>query len=306
MKSSGGVVIQPGANTNLASASRKALETGRIQSAENLLRGRKPQQKQVPPDIAAVGKHETYPRPLNPDSSWAIAWRRPVSRSISDSADPLAGEDAPQRERNVLASAWTGARQVLDCVIDLLDPPAAIAASGTVGYNTRQVMRDWLRNLEILIRRLLFITALGLVLPPPRRSDGRGARREPQPFAPGDPSTWKVGLRFFRTSSVARESVASQKSRDDQAEYAALPFALRLEALCRIIAKPEQRARSIARKLQRIRAANVGRNAPRGFAVRQWHIHRSRRTPAQDFITELMDGTESLAERWLARWQEPG
>jgi hypothetical protein len=168
------------------------------------------------------------------------------------------------------------------------------------------MMRDWLRFLEILVRRLLFITALGLVLPASRLAGARNAVRTPQTLATDDPASWRVCLRFFRSSPKQRQSTTYPAQQEAPTEWDALPFARRLEALCRIIAKPQRRARTLARKLERIRAANVGRNAPRSFGVRDWHIHSSIRTPAQDFITDLMDGTERLIERVLARWQEPG
>ena len=85
-----------------------------------------------------------------------------------------------ERERSVLASGWEGARQVLDFMLILLDPPAAIAGRRTIGSRTRQLMCDWIRNLEILVRRLLVIAALALVLPPSHRAGGKRNVREPR------------------------------------------------------------------------------------------------------------------------------
>lgn len=218
----------------------------------------------------------------------------------------LRDEAEQDRERRVLASAWKGAGEVLDYMLILLDPPAAIAGRKTIGRLTRQLMCDWIRNLEILVRRLLVITALALVLPPSHPAGGKRRVRELQPFVSDDPASWKVCLRLFQTPSGSRGARSCRARHDDQAEWNALPFALRLEALCRIIAQPKRRARSVARKLARIRAANTRSNAPRTFAVRYWHIHSSIITPAQDSIAGLMDGTEPLAERAFARWQEPG
>jgi hypothetical protein len=127
-----------------------------------------------------------------------------------------------ERERSALASGWEGARQVLDFMLILLDPPAAIAGRRTIGSRTRQLMCDWIRNLEILVRRLLVIAALALVLPPSHRAGGKRSVREPRPFVLDNPASWKVCLRLFQTPSGNRGARSRRTRHHDRAEWNAL------------------------------------------------------------------------------------
>ena len=82
--------------------------------------------------------------------------------------------------------------------------PASLARLEQVWQWRKFDFLDWLRPVELLLRRLLLIEALGLIvsqaLPPPRPSRARKAgkadavARPKPPFDPDYPETWRVSF----------------------------------------------------------------------------------------------------------------
>jgi hypothetical protein len=207
--------------------------------------------------------------------------------------------------------AWLCAREILGYMIDLFGQPAEIAAKLHIGPLQRRLMREWLRNLERLVRRLLLVAALSLDLAAARvRPGGASARVQPI-VTPDNAAGWIASLRLFGRGRGAGPSGLKPGARratagEDKRPIDAWPFALRLEALRRILDAPEQRIRLAASKLARLRAANAGAASPRAFQLKPWLIPRARRTPAEDAIYPAMTFIEPLAEDALDRWHEPG
>jgi hypothetical protein len=190
-------------------------------------------------------------------------------------------------------------------MLTLFGEPAEIAGRGTIGPINRRLMRDWLAGLERLVRRLLLLAALGLALAPVRAVAGRMHARLSRLFPPDNPAAWPACLRLFRAPRHAGRSAATHIRADNTRPVDARPFALRLEALRRILASPDRRIRLVARTLARIRARSTGANSPH-IAIRPWLIPAARRTDAQDAIHDAMLTVEPLIEAELARRHEPG
>jgi hypothetical protein len=84
------------------------------------------------------------------------------------------------------------------------------------------------------------------------------------------------------------------------------PMAKRIEALRRLLANPDKRARRVALRLARIRAANAKANEPRILALRPWDFAPEKRTLGKHAVNDGMKVAQPLAEEALDRWQEPG
>ena len=180
------------------------------------------------------------------------------------------------------------ARWFLSFLVKTFWSPASLARLEQVWQWRKFDLLDWLRPVELLLRRLLLIEALGLILsqalPTPRPASARDrtskgragtppAARPKPPFDPDHPETWRVSFTAIpgRPSSGSRRPrrrlppIDRNRVRCDpvtplryrRVMHSALPLALRLEAVIRVTLDPARYARRLALRLQRTRNPNA-------------------------------------------------
>jgi hypothetical protein len=159
--------------------------------------------------------------------------------------------------------------------------PASLARLGRVWQWRKFDFLDWLRPIELLLRRLLLIEAITLiisqVLPASRaaRAGKKGPRapRSRPPFDPDYPETWRVSFSTVpaacwtgpRRMRRRLPPINPDHFRGDpitplryrRKMHDALPLALRLEAAIRVTLDPARYARRLAFRLRQRRNPNV-------------------------------------------------
>ena len=172
------------------------------------------------------------------------------------------------------------ARWFLSWTIDAFWSPATLARLGCVWQWRKFDFLDWLRPVELLLRRMLLIEAITLiisqVLPPRIAATAKSARpvRAAKPAFDADyPDTWRVS---FRTVPSAPRGGARRCRRQlppidpdhfpgdpvtplryRRTMHNAWPLALRLEAAIRVVLDPARYARRLALRLRGRRNPNV-------------------------------------------------
>lgn len=201
---------------------------------------------------------------------------------------------------SILAPLWLRARAMFARARAAIGEPATIAARTALARDTRRDIAGWLARLESIVRKLLLAIAAGLVeeqrrnagpkleivrlaqppmaLPQNHRIDAR-----PRPIDRTQPETWpaRFALAPPRDPRVVPDSrapriralwgptppapAAPPPRAPRRATQPALRFALRLEALRRVLADPIPHAQRLARIFQRLSRRYPGA-APR-FAI---------------------------------------
>lgn len=217
--------------------------------------------------------------------------------SDSDDDDPWFREEARVPEMGPPYPDWSRdalTPQLLDTARDLLRwivsgvwGPASYALQGQVWLWKKFELLDWLRPLELLLRRMLLIEAFALAgsqtLPRFKASTVKPAC-EPAtlaempvavraaPFDPARPETWRVAFTALpgRSRSGPRrplppvqpdrafgEVVAAKRYRRQL--VSALPLARRLEAAIRVVNNPLPYVRRLAFRMRRGRTMSATR-----------------------------------------------
>lgn len=166
------------------------------------------------------------------------------------------------------------ARDLLTFIFARFWSPAAIGKLTHVTKTRRREFLDWLRPVELMLRRLLFIeaSALAATLTPAAQEAKAPASIRPAtsaPSAPGPaiddapprsdlPQDWAASFRVSPTASVtspngnapARGGVTHIKTEALHEDlYPARPLALRLEALVRVVVDPMRYVRRLSTQL---------------------------------------------------------
>lgn len=168
--------------------------------------------------------------------------------------------------RYVPIALWRVASRLMVTLFNLFGEPDALARQHSIGARDYKLACNWLRTVEALFRKLLFIEAsyyVGEVTPPKPRAKRPRARREVA-FFPDQPDAWRV---TFRTSY--RRLPAGKPARTTPRRlqptgaifHSAWPLAERFEALLRVHNNPAPYAKRLARRLSADRAAAI-LNAP--------------------------------------------
>jgi hypothetical protein len=127
--------------------------------------------------------------------------------------------------------------------------PALIACLQLVIGARRRELLDWLRPIEALLRRLLFLEAQELrIAPAPRRPPHPRLRHLITPD-PQKPETWPAHFRAFETRTQRRP--ATMPTRQSSGLYNAFTLAERWEAALRVVDNPARYARRLAARLAR-------------------------------------------------------
>jgi hypothetical protein len=201
---------------------------------------------------------------------------------------PETGPPYPDWARDALTPQLLDtARSILRWMIGVWGP-ASYALQGQVWQWKKFELLDWLRPLELLLRRMLLIEAFALAvsqtLPRPRTkatnavSGSAVAPATPTParakpaFNPARPETWRVAfialpgrgrsgprrpLPSVQPVRAYGEEVCAKRYRRQL--VSALPLARRLEAAIRVIVNPLPFVRRLAFRLSRGRTASATR-----------------------------------------------
>jgi hypothetical protein len=204
-------------------------------------------------------------------------------------------EASPQQNRRAPLDIWREVRRVLCTLFDIFGDPREVASRHTLTLKEHQRCTTWLRGVEALFRRMLFIEAAlianELPTPPPARGRLGGgpaphAAPDPLPIAaqsssplqgeacqrvmhdPEHPEAWRVSFRCLYGPPASRrpalDSAGSAQAGGTPAVHiapkfrSAWPLAERMEALLRVFNDPAPCAKRLARRL-RARSALVER-----------------------------------------------
>lgn len=165
--------------------------------------------------------------------------------------------------------ALQGARVNWENIVHVFGRPMALFLGEVLHVQDWKMLADWVRQLELFVRRIIILGALRLTLPElkPRKPRLRAACERKAVTA--DPATWPVG---FRMGSAPRASVPHRRRRRDE-DIRVLPvhrLAFRLEALRGVINDPDAAIKRFARRLARNRAYNARANTPRRIQVQPY------------------------------------
>lgn len=160
--------------------------------------------------------------------------------------------------RNVPIALWRVASRLMITLFNLFGEPDALARQHSMGAKDYKLACNWLRTVEALFRRLLFIEAsyyVGEITPPKPRVKRPRQRRE-MAFFPDQPDAWRV---TFRTVESGRPRARSgHRSHLPLLRfYSAWPLAERFEALLRVHNDPTPFAKRLARRLNAARVADM-------------------------------------------------
>lgn len=217
---------------------------------------------------------------------------------------PERAADAVPELRAFAASVWSDLVSVFGSSRDLV-------RAVTLPANCVRIARDWLRHLELLVRRMILILALSKTVAPakPWGRPSRTPRIRGRDWLACD--TWTVSFRMMpRAPRPSRINRATRKPPRWRFFRLTAGIARRIEALRRTIGHPHACARRFARTLARWKAKEAMRNDPRVMRARAWDFHPHRDSRGARVVNDGMRLAAPLAERALAIWQgeliEPG
>mgnify|MGYP001212123829 CR=1 FL=1 len=180
--------------------------------------------------------------------------------------------------------------------------------------------RDWVRNLELFVRRMIAVLALSIQLPPARPRTPAARPRPPEEFRRRsghwmDVQGWHVSFRL--TPPVPGDPSGMKRSSDAKPPRRAPPstaplygLARRIEALRRVISDHHLYASRFARTLARVKARDAQRNAPVFIRPGPWAFNPYTASVGQYAINEQMPVLQGMCARAFARWYghapEPG
>lgn len=212
----------------------------------------------------------------------------------------------------VLMQVWDEACFVWQFICEYMASPRELSLQPWIDRVRHATLRDHIRHLELLVRRLILAAALDLdiVLKPLRAHDParpQKVRTRRRVLAwPERPETWIARLRMLprKPPEDAPRRVLSVK-RAQPAVLDAFPLARRLEAVRRVLLDPDARARRFAIKLARIKAANARANLPRLFRLRAWDQAGPPVTRGKGLIAEAMAIVHPIVCDQLDWWNDP-
>ena len=213
-------------------------------------------------------------------------------------------DDTTEHEDQPPATLREYAMHVWQVLCRIIGPPAELRERGKVGPGVHRVARDWLRCLELLVRRIIMMTGLKLDLAP----------ADYAPPTPGKPrlhtSRAQRNPRFIiRRNREARARTWRQRKAKFEGPFPAQPIANRLEAIHHALANIDAYARRYAISVSRQAAADPT-EADMLIGVHPWSMPLFRQTSGEDAIHDAMIASGPLASQvldtWLKRWVEPG
>ena len=154
----------------------------------------------------------------------------------------------------VAAAGLEHARDLLGYLFVRFFTPEAIARDGWISRERRADFIRWLRIVEDMVRRVVFIeaSAIATSLPPPAPSRARAPRpRKPGPeFDHQNVDTWRPRFNMTPRLPRARQSHSASRKTPRDAIFT-WPLALRMQALLMIAYDPHPYVERFARRLRR-------------------------------------------------------
>jgi hypothetical protein len=182
---------------------------------------------------------------------------------MNDSIDPRLDTDDPPVPPGLTVLAGDAifhAFDLLKLVLVRFWTPLQLAALPFIQQSRKLELLDWLRPVELMLRRMIFLEAraLAATLPPPPAPRAARSGRERQPHRPFDrdrPETWRC---TFRALPLKANSAPSRyrpydpvKPRERLRAHDTRPLAIRLEAAIRVIINPMPLIKRLAAHLRR-------------------------------------------------------
>jgi hypothetical protein len=291
---------------NAASVSGATGSTGTTGSAVTAVAGGA--QAQAPPLPASPAEAAAGP-------PWPVEHRYECDDSDPwfrfETRVPACGPPYPAWARDpLIPQLIDGARYLLLFIIDQIWGPASYALQGEIWQRKKFDVLDWLRPLELLLRRILLIEAFALLgaqsLPAARAGRARPpagiarpARARP-PFDPTRPDTWRVSFVALPGQGRSGPRHKLPPVQPDRLPYEkrlpnryrrklvnALPLARRLEAAIRVINDPQPYVRRLAFRLRRGRTVSAVRLVIP--TTRRWKAARDDLAASGQRAAQLLD-----------------
>lgn len=156
------------------------------------------------------------------------------------------------------AALWRTLRYFIVSMFTLFGAPEVIARLHTLTREQHKDILAWLRPLEALLRKLIYLDAVELDLPRPTPRTPRAPRQRPRRLVehdPDKPEDWRVSFKVCAPTARA----TATRSRNPSRFVSAWPIAERFEALLRGFNEPAPLVRRLARLLRKRpeRAASI-------------------------------------------------
>ena len=180
------------------------------------------------------------------------AINREIARTLAPMTEPPTDQTNDQRFAPI--PLWRVASRLMVTLFNLFGESQVLASKYTLTARDYKLACDWLRTLEALFRKLLFIEASYYAheasQTKPRTKYNRARRW--MTFTDDNPDAWRVSFRFWDRGPPDRQH--STTHRQARTPYpirfnSAWPLAERFEALLRVHNNPAPFAKRLARRL---------------------------------------------------------
>lgn len=165
--------------------------------------------------------------------------------------EPPTDQQQPN-ERFAPIALWRVASRLMVTLFNLFGEPHVLASKYTLTARDYKLACDWLRTLEALFRKLLFIEASYYAHEASQtkpRTKHKRARRW-MTFTDDDPDAWRVNFRFWDRGPPGPPSSDTRRHAPRPIRFnSAWPLAERFEALLRVHNNPAPFAKRLARRL---------------------------------------------------------
>ncbi len=155
----------------------------------------------------------------------------------------------------IAADGLVHARDLLGFIFVRFFTPRSIAREIVISAERRFDFLRWLRIVEEMVRRVLFIeaSAIATSLPPPSEPRARSsAPRKPAPvFDRYDVATWRPSFRMTPYATHARPSRQQRAKHEPRALLPSRPLARRMRAVLLAVVDPHPFIERLARRLRR-------------------------------------------------------
>jgi hypothetical protein len=200
------------------------------------------------------------------------------------------------------AQLWIVLRTYLRQACDLFGEPAALLRDAFISRKLHAELCDWLRPLEALARRLLFLMARTFQRTPRPAPDLKTRAARTRPISAGaafdldHSENWRVSFNAHaehRRLQRKPTAYTAPHCKAVEERVAATPLALRLEALIRVVLDPKLYAERFANKLAR------AKQPPYGMLTVPAHCTNPLYPPARDaslLICRAIGGEDPCAD----------
>ncbi len=205
-----------------------------------------------------------------------------------------------------LVAAWRHACWAFRFICEFHTTPRQLAKQEYLLRAQHRVVRDLIRHLELLARRIVLAAALALnmILKPLTRGPKRLRKQRRVVLWPGNPAAWRPRFRMLptRTSTHTRNHTPTAPPRFVRT----FPLARRFEGVRRVLVNPDAYVRRFAMRFTRFADRNASSNAPRIVELKPWRYQWGvgPLTRGARLVNAGMCVAQSLAQDKLDRFNE--